>query len=333
MHDVQPILDRHCVRCHCLDQTPKYSVSERVQGEPLDPKTMRIVVPCEAKATWRYTLDKPANAWLKPEFDDAKWKTGRGGFGRPGTPGALVGTQWHTKEIWLRRTFDLQPDALPPTPALLCHHDEDVEVYINGMVAVRAGGYTVRYEVLDLTPQALAALKPGRNIMAVHCRQTVGGQYIDAGIIDRGGKPKPLPKHAPQGPKMAFSLKGSQTFDPLSLRKWSDAYKALANRGIANWISPQSVPSMLPPYHAGAATSRLIKLLERGHNNVKLSSEDLRRIATWIDLLVPYCGTYTEGLEGEHLAKYQHFAAKRRRWEEVEDGNIDALVRQGATRP
>ena len=127
----------------------------------------------------------------------------------------------------------------------------------------------------------------------------------------------------------AFSLKGTQTLDPQSLRKWSDAYKALANRRVTNWINIQSGPDTLPPYHAGACNSRLIEVLEKGHYGVRLSAAEMERLATWIDLLVPYCGDYREGLEGKHLAKYQHFLDKRKRWETEEAKNIAALLQAG----
>ena len=65
------------------------------------------------------------------------------------------------------------------------HYDEDAEVYINGALAVNAPGYNAACDSFDLAPAALAGLKPGRNHFAVHCRQTVGGQYIDLGLESR----------------------------------------------------------------------------------------------------------------------------------------------------
>jgi len=148
------------------------------------PPQARVLVPTSQKQglAWRYTLDKPADGWTKPGFDDAGWKEAPGGFGTHGTPGAVARTVWKTGDIWLRRAFEW-----PAGPAahlrLLWHHDEDAEVFINGVPAARAGGFTSEYEETDIAPAALATLKAGRNVIAVHCHQTSGGQYIDAGIV------------------------------------------------------------------------------------------------------------------------------------------------------
>jgi hypothetical protein len=84
----------------------------------------------------------------------------------------------------LRRSFDLPANFMATNPTLLIHHDEDVEVYINGVLALKTGGYSTDYELAALTPEGRAALRPGRNIFAVHCHQTTGGQYVDVGIVD-----------------------------------------------------------------------------------------------------------------------------------------------------
>jgi beta-galactosidase/beta-glucuronidase len=147
------------------------------------PEIAEIVATSRDKGqTWRYTLDKPGDDWFKPDFKDAGWKEGTGGFGTKGTPGAVVRTEWKTDDIWLRREFTL-PDKVPSDLHFLVHHDEDVEVYLNGVPAFKAAGYITDYEEGTIEKDALAALKPGKNVIAVHCKQTTGGQYIDVGII------------------------------------------------------------------------------------------------------------------------------------------------------
>ena len=63
------------------------------------------------------------------------------------------------------------------------HHDEDVDIYVNGVRAASASGYTADYEELPLSATGRAALRPGQNILAIHCHQTTGGQYVDAGLV------------------------------------------------------------------------------------------------------------------------------------------------------
>ena len=143
--------------------------------------------------------------------------------------------------------------------------------------------------------------------------------------------------------ELAFSLLGEATVDLTAKRKWSDAYLMLtqvtaANTEepfhgdcegrVVNWISAQSVPELLPPYSAGSARSGLLTLLEQGHQGVKLSREELDKIACWIDLLVPYCGDYREAnaWTAEEMKKYERYAEKRRQMEETEQQNVDALL-------
>jgi hypothetical protein len=65
----------------------------------------------------------------------------------------------------------------------MMHHDEDTEVYINGVLAAKAAAYNAAYEEFEMTVEAKAALHRGKNLLAVHTHQTFGGQYIDVGIV------------------------------------------------------------------------------------------------------------------------------------------------------
>ena len=149
------------------------------------PPKVRVIVPAAdtAPAKWDYTLTKPTGDWMKSNFDDSSWKQGESGFGTAGTPGAVIGTTWKTDDIWLRREIDLPVENYDALEAW-AHHDEDAEIYINGVLALRTTGFITGYSLFPLTPAGEAALKPGKNVIAIHCHQTEGGQYIDFGLVD-----------------------------------------------------------------------------------------------------------------------------------------------------
>ncbi|HLU40281.1 MAG TPA: hypothetical protein VK081_12915, partial [Planctomycetota bacterium] len=149
------------------------------------PPKVDVVVPCapHGHVTWRFVTESPGDGWQRPEFDDAGWQEGPGGFGTRGTPGARVGTEWRTGALWLRRRFTLPADVDPATLWLVVHHDEDAVVCVNGVEVARLPGYRTSYGFRPLPPEAARAFRVGDNVLAVHCTQTAGGQFIDVGFV------------------------------------------------------------------------------------------------------------------------------------------------------
>jgi putative heme-binding domain-containing protein len=165
---------------------------ESVDTTPLKTETLAATSE-QSGRTWRMSLTRPPESWYLPEFDDRAWTNAFGGFGAGETPGALIGTEWRAENIWLRREFFL-PDTFSANKgrrlALRIHHDEDAAIYLNGRLVARLPRSTTEYIETPLDDHAVRTLRAGRNILAIHCRQTRGGQYIDAGLIEYLG-PEP----------------------------------------------------------------------------------------------------------------------------------------------
>ncbi|RYX86452.1 DUF4965 domain-containing protein [bacterium] len=135
--------------------------------------------------TWSYTTATPPANWAAPDFNDSAWPKGLGGFGWQRERGPVIGTPWETSDIWVRREFTLTAEQLADRDnlQLALYHDDDAEAYINGVEAANLGGANGSYETFPINKAALAALKPGKNILAVHVRDTGGDKYLDAGLV------------------------------------------------------------------------------------------------------------------------------------------------------
>ena len=132
--------------------------------------------------SWRYTTTEPPPSWNQSSFDDGAWQQGSSGFGALDTRFARVGTEWKTADIWLRRRVNV-PAGLT-APHLRVFHDDDAQVYINGVLAAQLPGANPGFAYVPLSGAARAARRAGQNTIAVHAHQARGGQFIDVGIAD-----------------------------------------------------------------------------------------------------------------------------------------------------
>ena len=150
----------------------------------LPPDVVTVVPTSKDKEQhWRYTFTKPTDHWIKADFNDLSWQTGPGGFGNKGTPGGVDRTPWHTSEIWLRREI-----SLPTGPfshlMLQVHADDYADIYLNGILAARVSQCTPGYLEIAISEEARKTLRPGSNVLAVTCRDSGGGRYIDVGLVE-----------------------------------------------------------------------------------------------------------------------------------------------------
>ena len=168
-----------------VGQTSAQPAKENGAASPNFPGLVEIVPTSRLQPVeWRYTIEKPADGWTRATFDDRAWKLGSGAFGTEMTHGINVKTTWNTGDIWLRRVITLPDQKIDfSTVQLFAFHDDDIEVYFDGVRAAQEAGFVTEYQPLVILPTARKFLKPGATfVIAVHCHQTDGGQGIDVGL-------------------------------------------------------------------------------------------------------------------------------------------------------
>ncbi|MDP6047576.1 MAG: hypothetical protein QGG25_18340, partial [Phycisphaerae bacterium] len=113
---------------------------------------------------------------------------------------------------------------------------------------------------------------------------------------------KPPKKRPPQLGSQIVQTKRGSYMNPRT--KYFESYLNLApkygfyNYGGKSWSDPKWYRTT--PGEFGAKASPLYQMLSKGHNKVKLSPEEMRRITVWLDSCSPFYGVYEkEGGEAQ----------------------------------
>jgi len=141
---------------------------------------------------WRYTFEDPGDGWTAPKYDASGWNSGKGAFGRlPDSDGGgespseiQIATPWEGDALWLRREFDLPEEGLSDF-RLQIQMLAGYEVYVNGVLARASLEPTGVHTPYSLYPEAEAALRPGKNVLAVYAHrigEKDGRRHVDVGL-------------------------------------------------------------------------------------------------------------------------------------------------------
>lgn len=148
-----------------------------------DKPNMPVIIPMTHNKAWEasYTFDRPAGDWTSANYDDKGWKTGKAAFGTRDM--SRIKTVWDTSDIWIRRTFDISEDLSKEQIVLQYSHDDIFELYLNGEKLLETDYSWNNDVLLQLSNEAKKKLVKGKNVIAAHCQNKIGGAYVDFGLF------------------------------------------------------------------------------------------------------------------------------------------------------
>lgn len=175
----------------------------RVDGElyrfmGIESIPFKTILPTAAIEKWEatYTMTAPSTNWKEIKYNDQSWTRGKAAFGTSDMPN--LSTLWESKDIWVRRTFNLAEDLCEKNIWLEYSHDDIFELYINGIEVVSTD-YTWKNNVqIELSDEVKCTLKSGENIIAAHCHNRMGGAYVDFGLLEKENRNIPFAQKAVQ---------------------------------------------------------------------------------------------------------------------------------------
>ncbi|MDR0794207.1 MAG: DUF4965 domain-containing protein [Chitinophagaceae bacterium] len=145
-------------------------------------KRYDIILPAsdDAAYTANYTEETPSGNWRDVNYNDDNWKKGNAPFGDNLD---FAKTEWKSDDLWVRRTFDVSGNDARDL-YLKLNHDDNIEVYLNGTEIYKTVGWVNNYIYLPIkNSKEKNLLQKGKNVLAVHIKNTAGGQHLDFGLV------------------------------------------------------------------------------------------------------------------------------------------------------
>ena len=178
---------------HCIYPTLGFNEIEVFAVPPDDPDVAELMTPgailvkraAEGGEKWLYSVSPQPKGWQVEGSDRTGWIEGEAAFASNApTPfqNAPSKTDFSASTLYLVKEFNVPKGVDSLSLDIL--HDDFVEVWLNGVPAAYGDWYTKsHYRVVNLPKPARAALRPGKNLLAVRLRNNPGGQgYFDLSV-------------------------------------------------------------------------------------------------------------------------------------------------------
>jgi hypothetical protein len=232
----------------------------------------------------------------------------------------------------------------------------EAKIYEDGSAAFKVPARRPIYlQVLDSNGQCIAnmrswsTLMPGETFACYGCHESKT-EAINPGAMPLAGSPQMLDKPLgiegkpfdyvkfvqPILDKYCISchtanhtsgldFRGELVYDNGAKKSFARSYSSMmkgigasrSNKAI-NITTIFSQPPQMAPYSYGSTKSGIMKQVLSNHKNVKLTKEEIKILACWIDLEAPHAGTYDSYMQAADAQKYKGLEQTAQKWYDIE---------------
>jgi len=184
---------------------------------------------------FRYTTNAPAAQWSDAAFNDTNWTSAPAGIGNTNDAGARIRTNLAFSEIWAR-TLHARREA-ERAALVRMMHDEDTQVFVNGVLAVDSYAYVSQYGDY-MGSDAAPARSCRQEQYRVHTINIDGGRYVDVGLWMTDDAPAYVPTTCPSRPRPGSTIPTTTDVHVAAGRSHRDAPRQIGTATAVGTYAP-----------------------------------------------------------------------------------------------